>query len=83
MQTYFVYVISSQFRKYIYVGLTADLERRLAEHFDGKERTTKPYRPYKILFTETFGTRVEARMREKYLKSGKGKEWIKANFEVQ
>jgi len=77
---YFVYVIKSLSRNYIYVGLTNNLERRFRQHQDGTSKTTKPYRPFKLLFSEAFLTRLEAREREKYLKSGAGKEYIKSNF---
>ena len=74
---YRVYAISSQIRKYIYVGLTSNLEERLNRHNRGYEKTTKPYRPFKLIYTEHFNSRIEARKREKYLKSGVGKEFLK------
>jgi putative endonuclease len=77
---YYTYVIKSKVRKYIYVGLTSDIERRLKEHNDGKNRTTKPYLPFDLLLKEYYSTRIEARKREIYLKSGIGKEFIKSNF---
>ena len=73
----YVYAINSLKRNYIYVGMTGDPERRIGQHQDGKERTTAPYRPFQVLVIEEFTTRIEARKREKYLKSGIGKEWIK------
>lgn len=75
---YFVYVIVSE-KKYIYVGISADVERRFFEHQSGKNKTTRPYRPFRFIHKEEFLTRAEARVREKYLKSGIGKEWIKEN----
>ena len=75
---YTVYAISSKSRKYIYVGLTSDLERRLKQHNNGYEKTTKPYAPFVLLYQEKVNTRVEARIREKYWKSGVGKEKLKA-----
>ena len=72
-----VYVVKSKIRKYIYVGLTNDLERRLEQHQNGWNKTTKPYRPFELIHAENFTIRPEARNREKYLKSGAGKEWIK------
>ena len=77
-----VYVIRSRSREYWYVGLTNNLQRRFLQHQEGKERTTQPYRPFAIVHTEEFATRLEARNREKYLKSGSGKEWLKANAGV-
>jgi len=75
---YYVYAISSESRSYIYVGLTDNVERRLAEHNGGKNRTTKPYRPFKLIYTESFSSREEARVREIKLKSGSGKEFLKS-----
>ena len=72
-----VYAIKSLKREYIYVGLTNDLIRRLSEHNGGRNRTTKPYRPFKLIYTEEFNLRSEARIREKYFKSGSGKELLK------
>lgn len=74
---YYVYVLNSLIRKYIYVGLTNSIERRSGQHQKGREKTTAPYRPFEIILTEEYLTRPEARKREKYLKSGVGKEWIK------
>ena len=57
--------------------MTSNLEKRIAYHNSGFEKTTKPYRPFELLFTETVETRAEARTREKYWKSGKGKELLR------
>ncbi|MFI5195617.1 MAG: GIY-YIG nuclease family protein [Chitinophagales bacterium] len=74
---YYTYVIYSLSRTYIYVGITSDIKRRFAEHQNGKNKTTKPYRPYEILLVEEYSNRPDARVREKYLKSGVGKEFLK------
>ena len=74
---YFVYAISSTRHSYIYVGLTQDLELRIKRHNDGRERTTRFYKPYKLIYSEDCKTRSEARIREKYWKSGIGKEKLK------
>ncbi len=70
---YYLYAISSLVKNYIYVGLTDNLERRIQQHNDGRERTTKPYLPYILIYPETLNNRHEARLREKYWKSGTGK----------
>ena len=72
-----VYILESVNRNYIYVGLTNNIERRFAQHNAGRERTTRTYRPFKLIHFENFESRPEAREREKYFKSGEGKEWIK------
>ncbi len=74
---WYVYAIQSLVRNYIYVGLTSNIDRRFEEHETGKERTTKPYRPFRLILNESFGTRAEARKREIKLKSGSGKEFLK------
>jgi len=74
---FFVYAIRSLTRNYIYVGLSIDYERRIKQHNDGYERTTKPYRPFELILLEGFPTRPEARKREKYMKSGVGKAYLK------
>ena len=64
-------------RNYIYVGLTSDLESSIARHNKGYEKTTKPYRPFVLLFSEQVNTRTDAREREKYWKSGIRKEKLR------
>ena len=77
---FYTYVLKSTTHNYIYVGMTNCLERRIKQHNLGKEKTTKYYRPFILIHHESFTTRPEAREREKFLKSGCGKEWIKENF---
>ncbi len=75
---YYVYAIKSVLKNYIYVGLTANAGRRIAEHNGKKEKTTRPYAPFETILVEGFDTRIKAREREKYLKSGIGKEYLKS-----
>ncbi|MFI5163177.1 MAG: GIY-YIG nuclease family protein [Sphingobacteriales bacterium] len=72
-----VYALSSLIRNYIYVGMTSDLERRIDDHNKGYNKTTKPYRPFKVILIEEYETRPIARKREKYLKSGVGRAYLK------
>jgi putative endonuclease len=74
---YKVYAIKIKNRNYIYVGLTSNLEERLQRHNSGREKTTRAYRPFELIYSEDHPTREEARKREKYLKSGVGKEFLK------
>ncbi len=75
---YCVYALKSLARKYIYVGLTGNIERRIAEHNGGKEKTTRAYAPFKAILIEKYDSRTEARKRETYFKSGAGKEYLKS-----
>jgi putative endonuclease len=72
-----VYALASLEKEYIYVGLSLDVERRVSEHQRGKEATTRAYRPFEVLFVEVLPDRTEARKREKFLKSGAGKEFLR------
>ena len=74
---FYVYAISSINRNYIYVGLTNNIKKRFAQHNKGENKSTKAYRPFVLVYTEIYQTRAEARAREKYLKSGIGKEFLK------
>ncbi len=51
---YIVYVLISISANKTYVGYTSDMERRLVEHNETGEGFTKRYRPWVILFTESF-----------------------------
>jgi len=74
---FFVYAIKSTEHNYIYVGLTNNLDRRIKQHQSGHEKTTRYYRPFKLIYTEECNNRLFARKREKFLKSGAGKEFLK------
>ena len=74
---FYVYVLySEEFNRY-YTGFTKNIKRRLGEHNTGKTKSTKPYRSWKLIFFEECKTQIEARNREKYYKSGIGREKIK------
>lgn len=62
----------------IYVGQTKNVEQRLQDHNLGRVFSTKGYRPWKLLYTETVADRIDARRREKYFKHGVGKEFLKS-----
>ena len=74
---YTIYAIQSEVDNRIYVGMTTNLENRLKEHNQGKTRSTKGFRPWILIYNEMVETTIEARKREKYFKSGVGKEFLK------
>ncbi len=75
---YIVYALKSDKDQRIYVGISQDVFKRLKEHNRGQTRSTKVYRPWRILHVEYFNTRLEARLIEKKWKSGSGKEYLKS-----
>jgi putative endonuclease len=74
---YYVYVLKSEIVDRNYVGFTQNLHRRLRQHNSGKNKSTKSYLPWKILFYEEFDDKEKALQRELFLKTGKGREYIK------
>ena len=78
---FFVYVIKSLSHKNRYVGSTDNIDKRIREHNLGKCRYTKGRIPWSLIFSETYSTRNEAMKRERFLKSGKGREWLNKKFE--
>ena len=57
--------------------MSENVELRIKQHNNGMTASTKFYKPWKLLFVEDFESRLDARKREKYLKGGSGKEYIK------
>ncbi|RKY37543.1 MAG: GIY-YIG nuclease family protein [Candidatus Omnitrophota bacterium] len=78
---YFVYILLSKRFKKLYIGSSASPDKRLASHNAGRVVSTKKYRPYERIFLETHKDRISAEKRERYLKSGWGRRWIKKNLE--
>jgi putative endonuclease len=58
--------------------MTKDIEKRIKQHNSVSQRSTKRYRPLKLIFVEDVnGNRNQARAREKYWKSGIGREKLR------
>jgi putative endonuclease len=72
-----LYVIRSDINGNFYVGICKNIANRLKEHEAGKNRYTKGLRPWKLVHSEEFPDWKEARAKEKYYKSGVGKEYLK------
>ncbi len=69
--------------KSFYVGMTKDLKRRLSEHRRCLVGWTKSRLPVELVHHERFSTRREGRSRERYLKSGWGKQWLKGKLGIE
>ncbi len=78
-----VYILLSEKDKASYVGMALNPIARLKEHNNGKNRYTKAHIPWKIIYTEDHPDWSSARVREKYLKSTAGKNWLKKYFDDQ
>ena len=74
---YSIYVLQSVKDQRFYTGMAKDLRKRLEEHNQGKVTSTKLRIPFKLIYSEEVSDRKLARVREKYWKSGAGREKIK------
>ena len=74
---YTVYLLRSESTGKLYTGQTANLGKRLVEHNSGIARYTRGRGPWLLIHADTYDTRAEAVKRERFLKSGQGRAWIK------
>lgn len=74
---FYVYVLLSLQDSKFYVGLTTDLRKRLQEHARGEVKSTVNRRPLKLIHYEYFIDKGDAEAREKFLKSGFGREQLR------
>jgi putative endonuclease len=73
---YFAYVIRSE-EGHVYTGHTSDPESRLIRHNAGETPFTRRGCGWRYVLLEPFDTRSEAMAREKWLKSGRGRDWLR------
>nr|AKQ02660.1 Excinuclease ABC C subunit domain-containing protein, putative endonuclease [uncultured Parcubacteria bacterium Rifle_16ft_4_minimus_37658] len=72
----YVYVIESINKSFRYVGITNNVNERIRRHNLGYNKSTKPNTPYELILVENYTDYKEARKREKFLKSGQGREFL-------
>jgi len=70
---YYTYILLSSKSHIFYFGSTKDLRLRFEQHKKGKVKSTKAYRPLRLVWYSAFETEKEARDFELYLKTGSGK----------
>lgn len=73
---WYVYIIRSRIDGNNYVGLTNNLRERITLHNEGKVFSTKSRRPFELIYYEAHQNKHDAATREKFLKTGWGKNWI-------
>ena len=69
---YYVYILKSLRDNKYYIGSTTDIDKRLAFHNAGLQRSTKNRTPFILVYSEVHPNRRAAEMREKQIKSYKG-----------
>jgi putative endonuclease len=65
-----------------YIGITNDLSRRMKEHRSKRSKGSQVLGQFVVFLTEDYADYKSARIREKFLKSGQGREWLN-KFESQ
>ena len=73
---YTVYVLKSEKDSKRYIGFTENLDRRLFDHANGLVKSTRNRRPLVLIYKEEFTDKMEAQLREKFLKSGQGRAFL-------
>ena len=73
-----VYILFSRKFNKIYIGCTSNLIQRFYSHSElGTKGWTIRYRPWEVVHVEIFEDKKQAMAREKFLKSGQGREYIR------
>lgn len=77
MEWFYVYILLSKKDGKLYTGFTNNIKRRIKEHNKGYVISTKDRRPFELIYCEVCKDKNDALAREKYLKSGMGKRFLK------
>ncbi len=74
---YYLYILRSNIDKEFYTGITNNVDRRLKEHNGSKPstRSTVNRSDFILVYVEECETRIIARERERFWKSGQGREY--------
>jgi putative endonuclease len=73
---FYTYVLKSK-NDDLYIGQTSDLRRRIKEHNQGLNLSTKRYRPWSIIYYECCLHSDDAKRREKYFKTSQGRRLLR------
>jgi putative endonuclease len=74
---FYVYVLRSTKDSKWYIGFTHDLRKRFKEHNNGTSTYTKGRGPFELIYYEAYRNGEDARSREKQIKSGQGRAYLK------
>ena len=77
---HYVYLLRSVSDGGFYIGYTASLRKRFAQHAKGASLATSHRGPWKLIYYEAYLNQEDALGREGYLKSGAGRRFLKAQL---
>jgi putative endonuclease len=80
-QMFYVYILKSEKDNNLYIGFSKDLKSRVEAHNLGLNASTSYRRPLALLYYEGYTNEKDARIREKFLKTGRGHEVIYKQLE--
>ncbi len=73
MKFFYVYILHNKRTHFIYIGYSENLKQRIGEHNYGQSRSTKAYLPLELIHYEAYKNKKDAKRREMYLKTNKGR----------
>ncbi|MGB1296219.1 MAG: GIY-YIG nuclease family protein [Flavobacteriales bacterium] len=80
-EEFVVYVLYSKTHNKAYTGFTSSIIERFNSHNKlSKKGYTHKFRPWVVIYIKFFATKKEAMNYEKFLKTGKGRRFIKENY---
>jgi len=79
---YYTYILQSTRDGEWYTGATEDLRARVQDHAAGRVRSTRGRRPLRLTYYEACLRQADAFRREQYLKTGKGKRYLRQRLGV-
>ena len=79
-RVFYVYLLHSEKDHGFYIGYSTDLKRRMAEHIQGASFATKSRGPWRLIYYEAYVEREDAEGRERFLKSGAGRRFLRSQL---
>lgn len=77
MKFFYVYILHNATKNFIYAGYSEDLKSRYVAHNNGEVTSTKAYRPLDLIHYEAYKNMKDAKRREDYFKTTKGRVTLK------
>ncbi len=73
MKFHYVYILHNPLKNFIYIGYSENLKQRVISHNKGENKSTKVYLPLELIHYEAYKNKADAKRRELYLKSNRGR----------
>ena len=77
MKFFYIYVLYNIDKNFLYVGYSEDVKNRYAAHKNGEVTSTKAYKPLELIHYEAYRNMKDAKRREEYFKTTKGRVTLK------